>query len=87
MKTTGVKDVPKKILLVFLGHPNVNIIKLKECLFPILKQPGAGPGCCDRRRLVAGCRPGSRYPPHLAFTLVKSSHFLSRDFAESQAIS
>ena len=23
MKTTGVKDVPKKILLVFLGHPNV----------------------------------------------------------------
>ena len=21
MKTTGVKDVPKKILLVFLGHP------------------------------------------------------------------
>ena len=23
MKTTGVKDVPKKILLVFLGHPNL----------------------------------------------------------------
>ena len=41
-----------------------------------MKQPGAGPGCCDRRRLVAGCRPGSRYPPHLAFTLVNSSIFL-----------
>ena len=24
MKTTGVKDVPKKILLVFLGHPNID---------------------------------------------------------------
>ena len=41
-----------------------------------MKQPGAGPGCCDRRRLVAGCHPGSRYPPHLAFTLVNSSIFL-----------
>ena len=24
MKTTGVKDVPKKILLVFLGHPSAD---------------------------------------------------------------
>ena len=24
MKTTGVKDVPKKILLFFLGHPTVD---------------------------------------------------------------
>ena len=26
MKTTGVKDIPKFGLLVFLGHPTVNII-------------------------------------------------------------
>ena len=26
MKTTGVKDVPKKILLVFLGHPSVHVV-------------------------------------------------------------
>ena len=63
------------MVLLETNLTHVNIIKLKECLIPVLKQPGAGPGCCDRRRLVAGCRPGSRYPPHLAFTLVNSSIF------------
>ena len=36
MKTTGVKDVPKKILLVFLGHPNTHHILL-DSVHPVLE--------------------------------------------------